>query len=88
MLGRLALGLFSIKERIPGLGVAVSALYTPALIVGFAQLLATARAADGRSRLRLGIAFASAVLVTLVLIPVAAWGVAALALSGRQRGLS
>ncbi|CAN5308704.1 hypothetical protein BH10PSE2_BH10PSE2_24500 [soil metagenome] len=69
-LGRLALGLVSIKERLPVLGFAVSALYTPALIIGLSGLMAEATRVEGWQRFRLGAVFCVALAVLFVLLPV------------------
>lgn len=64
------LGLVSIKERLPVLGFAVSALYTPALILGFSGLMAEGAKATGRQAIRLGVAFCLSLGVLFVLLPV------------------
>jgi hypothetical protein len=67
--GRAVLGFLSIKERIPGLGFAVSVIYTPAMILGFSGLLAEAQRAEPKRLLRLGIVFSAALFVMLAVLP-------------------
>jgi hypothetical protein len=67
---RLLLGLMSIKERLPVLGFAVSALYTPALILGLSGLMADGARSTGMRRIRLGLAFCLALAVLFVALPV------------------
>ncbi len=66
---RAVLGFLSIKERIPGLGFAVSVIYTPAMILGFSGLLAEALRADPRRLMRLGLVFAGLLFVMLAVLP-------------------
>ncbi|WP_395650347.1 hypothetical protein [Brevundimonas sp.] len=66
---RAVLGFLSIKERIPGLGFAVSVIYTPAMILGFSGLLAEALRADSRRLKRLGLVFAGLLFVMLAVLP-------------------
>lgn len=66
---RAILGFLSIKERIPGLGFAVSVIYTPAMILGFSGLMAEALRADPRRLFRLGLIFAGALFVMLAVLP-------------------
>ena len=67
--GRAVLGFLSIKERIPGLGFAVSVIYTPAMILGFSGLLAGAQKAEPKRLMRLGVIFALALFVMLAVLP-------------------
>jgi len=67
---RAVLGFFSIKERIPGLGFAVSVLYTPAIILGFSGLLAEALTAPAKHHLRLGFWFIGGLFLMLVILPI------------------
>jgi len=67
---RLLLGLMSIKERLPVLGFAVSALYTPALILGFSGLMADGARSTGRRRLQLGLVFCLSLAILFVALPV------------------
>ncbi|CAN5331697.1 hypothetical protein BH10PSE1_BH10PSE1_19160 [soil metagenome] len=66
---RAILGFLSIKERIPGLGFAVSVIYTPAMILGFAGLLAEALKAPPKRLATLGLVFAGALFVMLAVLP-------------------
>lgn len=67
---RLLLGLVSIKERLPVLGFAVSALYTPALILGFSALMADGARSSGKRRLQLGLVFCASLAILFVALPV------------------
>ena len=67
---RLLLGLMSIKERLPVLGFAVSALYTPALILGFSGLMAEGARSSGKRCIKLGLIFCVSLAVLFVLLPV------------------
>lgn len=67
---RLLLGLVSIKERLPVLGFAVSALYTPALILGFSSLMADGVRSSGKRRLYLGLVFCLSLAILFVVLPV------------------
>ncbi|HEX8470839.1 MAG TPA: hypothetical protein VF633_06995 [Brevundimonas sp.] len=67
---RLLLGLASIKERLPVLGFAVSALYTPALILGFSGLMADGARSSGKRRLALGLVFCASLAILFVALPV------------------
>lgn len=64
---RAILGFLSMKERV--FGIAVSAFYTPMLILGFAGLFAEALRADDANRHRLGLAFCACLAVTLFVLP-------------------
>ncbi|MBJ7486409.1 hypothetical protein [Brevundimonas sp.] len=66
---RAVLGFLSIKERIPGLGFAVSVIYTPAMILGFSGLLAEALRANPRRLIRLGLVFAGLLFLMLAVLP-------------------
>lgn len=66
---RAVLGFLSIKERIPGLGFAVSVIYTPAMILGFAGMLAEASRAEPKRLFRLGLMFSIALFVMLAVLP-------------------
>jgi hypothetical protein len=66
---RSILGFLSIKERIPGLGVAVSVFYTPALILGFSGLMAKTLREGGQGAFRQGLYFLGWLGLTLGLLP-------------------
>ena len=66
---RAVLGFLSIKERIPGLGFAVSVIYTPAMILGFSGLLAEALRATPARLMRLGLVFSGLLFVMLAVLP-------------------
>ena len=66
---RAVLGFLSIKERIPGLGFAVSVIYTPAMILGFSGLLAEALRATPKRLMRLGLIFSGLLFVMLAVLP-------------------
>lgn len=66
---RAVLGFLSIKERIPGLGFAVSVIYTPAMILGFAGMLAEAQRGEPKRLFRLGLMFCLALFVMLAVLP-------------------
>lgn len=63
---RFGLGLLGFKERI---GLAVSALYTPLLIFGFAALFDDARRAAGQARSRLWVAYLLLLLLLVLVLP-------------------
>lgn len=67
--GRAVLGFLSIKERIPGVGFAVSVIYTPAMILGFAGMLAEALRAEPKRLFRLGLMFSAALFIMLAVLP-------------------
>lgn len=68
-MARAVLGFLSIKERIPGLGFAVSVIYTPAMILGFSGMLAEAQKAEPKRLLRLGLMFGGTLFVMLAVLP-------------------
>jgi hypothetical protein len=67
---RAVLGFLSIKERIPGLGFAVSVLYTPAIILAFSGLMAEARAQAPDRLLRRGLIFCGLLALMLAVLPI------------------
>jgi len=66
---RAILGFLSIKERIPGLGFAVSVIYTPAMILGFSGLMADALRGPPARRVKLGLAFTGLLFLMMALLP-------------------